>query len=156
VNWKTVTTVTGSGSQTTAEFNISGSEWRMNWSYAPNWQQPSLTVFSFFVYSHGGNPVDYVTRYGASNTSGTLNIHEGPKPYYITIEAANTPTYTIIVEYDADSAVSGSLLAAIIAAVFAIPTILIIIMVVALRRKYKKQKAAATQTVPPPPPPPPP
>ena len=93
VNWKTVTTVTGSGSQTTAEFNISGSEWRMNWSYAPNWQQPSLTVFSFFVYSHGGNPVDYVTRYGASNTSGTLNIHEGPKPYYLTIEAANTPTY---------------------------------------------------------------
>jgi hypothetical protein len=153
VNWKAVTTVTGSGSQTTAEFSISGSEWRINWSYAPNSQAPSLTVFSFFVYSHGGNPVDHVIRYGASETSGTLSIHEGPKPYYITIEAANTPSYTITVEYDADSTVSGSLLAAIIAAVIAIPTIIIIIMVLALRKKYKKPKPPTTQPPPPPPPP---
>jgi hypothetical protein len=156
-NWKPVTTFTGSDSQTTAEFHIDGSEWRINWSYAPNPQVPSLTAFSFFVYPHGETDhyVDNIVQYGASNTSGTLNIHEGPKLYHLEILVANTPGYTITVEYDADSVVSDILLIAIIAAVIAIPTIIIIIMVIFVRKKYGKQKPPTTVTPPPPPPPPP-
>jgi hypothetical protein len=157
-NWRPVTAFTGSASQTTAEFHIGGSEWRINWSYSPNGQDASLTAFSFFVFPHGetANYVDYVVQYGASNTSGTLNIHEGPKLYYLKILAANTPGYTITVEYDADSVVSDSLLAAIIAAVIIVPTVAIIIMAIFVRKKYRKRESPTTSVQPPPPPPPPP
>jgi len=155
MNWKTVTAIPGSGSQTTAEFRINGSEWRVNWSYTPNWQAPSLTVFSFFVYPHGEENayVGHVIQYGAGNTSGTLNIHEGPGLYYIKIEAV-TQNYVLTVEYDADSVVSDSLFYAIIAAAIAIPTVIIVVMAVFVRKKHRMQRTMMPSSPPPPPPPP--
>ena len=155
-NWQPVTTVTGSGSQTSAEFHIKGSEWRISWTYTPNPQEPSLTVFSFFVYPHGETAayVGNVIKYGSGETSGTLSIHEGPKLYYIEVLAGNTPGYSLSVEYDADSEVSDSLLVAIIAAVIIIPTILIVVMAVLVRKRVKNRKLAMLSPPPPPPPPP--
>lgn len=158
-NWQTVTTITGSGSKTSDEFRISGSEWRIKWTYTPNGQDPSLTGFSFFVYPHGETAVyvDSVIEYGASSTSGTLNIHEGPKLYYVEILAANTPSYTLTVECDTDSVVSDNLLAVIIFATIGIPIILIIVIAVVVRQRVKKRKQSLmSPSFPPPPPPPPP
>ncbi len=157
VNWQRVTQFTGSGSQATSEFHIRGSEWRINWSYIPNSLAPSLTAFSLFVYPHGETKsyVDDVIQYGSSATSGTLYIHEGPKLYYLEILAANTPSYTIIIDYDADSEASTGLLIAIIVAVIMVPTVITIAIVYVARKKYRKQKNAASTTLPPPPPPPP-
>lgn len=155
-NWQPVTTITGSDSKISDEFRISGSEWRIRWAYAPNGQDPSLTAFSFFVYPHGETDV-YVDReieYGASSTSGTLNIHEGPRLYYVQILAANTPGYTLTVEYDADSVVSDSLLGVIIFMAIGVPIILIIVMAVVVRKRVKKRKLSMMPPPPPPPPPP--
>jgi hypothetical protein len=156
-NWQTVTTITGSGSKTSDEFRISGSEWRIKWTYTPNGQEPSLTSFSFFVYPHGETAVyvDRVIEYGASSTSGTLNIHEGPKLYYVKILTANTPSYTLTVECDADSVVSDSLLAIIIVAAIGVPIILMIVIAVVVRKRVKKRKQSLKSiSIPPPPPPP--
>ncbi len=78
-NWQQVTTISGSDSQTTSEFMVSGSEWRIRWSYTPDAQFPSLTAFSFFVYPHGETAayVGHVVEYGSSETSGTLDFHDG-------------------------------------------------------------------------------
>jgi hypothetical protein len=153
VNWQPVTTINGSGSQVSDEFRIGGSEWRIRWTYNTNVQDPSFTEFSFFVYPHGetANYVDYVY---ASDTSGTLNIHEGPKLYYVNILAANTPSYTLTVEYDADSVVSDSLLAVVIFVTIGVPIILIIVIAVVVRKRVKKRKLSAEIPLPPPPPPP--
>jgi hypothetical protein len=157
-NWQAVTTITGSGSKTSDEFRISGSEWRIKWTYIPNGQDPSLTAFSFFVYPHGETAVyvDRVIEYGASSTSGTLNIHEGPKLYYVEILTANTPSYTLTVEYDADSVVSDSMLAVIIFVAIGVPIILIIVIAVVVRKRVKKRKQSLVSISFPPPPPPPP
>jgi hypothetical protein len=99
---------------------------------------------------------DDVYESGAGNTSGTLYVHEGPRPYYLKILTANTGGYTITVEYDKDSEVGTGLLMAIIAAVIAIPVIIIIVVVYVARKKYRKQKPPVGAVQPPPPPPPPP
>jgi hypothetical protein len=153
-NWQPATTITGTGSQTTNEFMVSGDSWRISWSFTPNSQFPSLTLFSFFVYRHGEDAqyLDDVIESGSDQTSGVMQLH-GTGLHYVRIEAANTRGYTLTVEYDSDSTVSDSSLALIIALVLGVPIVLIIIMSVILRRKYKGKRATA-QTFPPPPPPP--
>jgi hypothetical protein len=159
-DWRQVTQFTGQGTQQldTQEFHINGSEWRIVWNYAPNYLEPSMTVFSFFIYRHGETSpmADYVYASGAGNTNGTLYVHEGPRPYYLKILTANTGGHTITVEYDKDSEVGTGLLMAIIAAVIAIPAIIIIAVVYVTRKKYRKQKPPVGAVQPPPPPPPPP
>jgi hypothetical protein len=157
-NWQQVTTITGSDSKASDDFRISGSEWRIRWTYTPNGQNPSLTAFSFFVYPHGETDiyVGHVIEYGASSTSGTLSIHEGPKLYYVEILAANTPGYTLTIEYDADSVVSDSTLAIIIFVAIGVPIILIIVIAIVVRKRVKKRKLAMMSSSLPPPPPPPP
>jgi hypothetical protein len=154
-NWKNVTAFAGPGNQvTTPEFHINGSEWRITWTYTPNVGVPDLTVFSFFIYRHGETtPVDYLSKNGATETSGAFYMHEGPRLYSLQI-ITSTPGYTITVEYDADSAVSDSLLYAIVAAAIAIPTVIIVVMAVLVRKKYGKQKTMMASSPPPPPPPP--
>ena len=155
-NWQPVITITGSGEQTSSEFHIKGSEWRIRWSYTPNAQYPSLTVFSFFVYPHGETAAYVDSVVLPDESSGVLNIHEGPRLYYVRVVAGNTPGYTLVVEYDADSEVSDSTLAVIIGLTLGIPIILIIVMAVLVRRRYKSRKAANSSALPSPPPPPPP
>jgi hypothetical protein len=158
-SWQQVTQFSGQGTQDfdTVEFRINGSEWRLNWSYTPNYVEPSLTVFSFFIYRHAESVpmADNVYESGSGNTSGVLYVHEGPRPYYLRILTANTEGYVITVEYDKDSEVGTGLLIAIIALVIAIPVVIIVVMVIALRKRGKKVKPplAMEQPFPPPPPP---
>jgi hypothetical protein len=141
-NWQRVTQFTGSGSQTTAEFSIGGSEWRIVWSYVPNSVGPSFTVFSFFVYPHGEANVyvDSVIKYGSSETSGILYIHQGPKPYYLKILSANTQGYTITVEYDTESDVGMGTIIAIIVAIIAITVGRSVLQRIRRRRALRGQK----------------
>lgn len=159
-SWQQVTQFTGQGTQQldTVEFRINGSEWRLVWSYTPNYVAPSLTIFSFFICRHGesGPMEDHVYESGSDNTSGILYVHEGPRLYYLKILTANTEGYTITVEYDKDSEVGMGLLMAIIATVIAIPVVIIVVVVVALRRKARKVKPPLGSEQQPPPPPPPP
>ncbi|HJX22924.1 MAG TPA: hypothetical protein VJ574_00750 [Candidatus Bathyarchaeia archaeon] len=128
------------------------------WSYTPNSIEPSLTIFSFFIVRHGeGAPFgEYVYESGTDTTSGVLYIHEGPRPYYLMILAANTAGYTITVESDRSTEVGTGMLTLIIALVIAIPVALIIVMVYILRKRKRTQKAPTFAEYPQPPPPPPP
>ena len=156
-NWQPVTTITGSGEQVSSEFHIKGSEWRIRWSYAPNAQYPSMTVFSFFVYPHGESAAYVDSVVLPDERSGVLSLHGGPRLYYVRVVAGNTPGYTLVVEYDADSEVSDSTLAVVIGLTIGIPIVLIVVMAVAVRRRVKARKRSnASMFQPPPPPPPPP
>ncbi len=152
-NWQPVTTITGTGSQTTNEFMVSGSEWRISWSFNPNNQFPSLTGFSFFVYRHGEDSqyLDKVIEFGDEQTSGILTL-QGTGLHYVTIEAANTQGYTLTIEHDSESNPSDTSLALIITLVIGIPIILIIIISIVIRKRVKG-KRVSMQNLPPPPPP---
>jgi hypothetical protein len=153
-NWQQVTTISGSDSQTTSEFMVSGSEWRIRWSYTPDAQFPSLTAFSFFVYPHGETAayVGHVVEYGSSETSGTLDFHDGPGLHYVEVLAANTQGYTLNVEYDTQSVMSDSLIAVIVGLVIGIPIVLIVIISFMVRRRVKRRKLLTASPPPPPPP----
>jgi hypothetical protein len=156
-NWQQVTVISGSGSQTAGEFMVNGSEWRIRWSFARNAQYPSSTAFSFFVYPHGETNVykDSVIKYGGDENSGTLSL-QGTGLHYIEIVVANTPGYTLNVEYNADSVVSDSTLVLVIALTIGVPIVLIVIISVIVRKRVKRRKLLAAPFAPPPPPPPPP
>ena len=153
VNWQPVTTITGTGSQTTSEFMVSGSEWRISWSFNPNNQYPDLTGFTFFVYRHGEDVqyLDRVIEYGDDKTSGILSL-QGTGLHYITIETANTPGYTLTIEYDSESNPSDTSLAVIMALTLGIPIILIIIISIVIRKRVKSKKESMKNLPPPPPP----
>jgi hypothetical protein len=154
-NWQPVITITGSGSQTTSEFMVNGSEWRVRWSYIPDAQAPDLSVFSFFVYPHAETSVyvGHAIQYGSEQTSGTVIPKAGTGLHYIQIVAGNNRGYTINVEYDTESVTSGSFIVLVVGIVLGIPIILIIIISILVRKRVKKRKNDLM--LPPPPPPPP-
>lgn len=156
-NWQPVTTITGSGTQTTNEFMVNGSEWRIRWSYTPDAEFPDLTAFSFFVYPHSETSayVGHVIQYKAEITSGTLDLNDGTGLHYITVLATNTRSYTLIVEYNTESVASDSLLFLIVSLALGIPIVLIVIISFLVRKRVKKRKLLASQQFPSPPPPPP-
>jgi hypothetical protein len=133
-NWQTVTTITGSSDQTTDYFNVPKNEWRLTWSYTPDPSYPQYAVFGFYVYPKGEDAiyVDSVSANGNSQTSGTSYVHEGSKDYYIKILTANTPNYTIKIEYDTTAIPEYSTIAIIITLA------LVSMSVIAVRKKLKK------------------
>jgi hypothetical protein len=149
-NWKPITTITGSGSQTTSEFMVNGSEWRIRWSYVPDAQAPDLSVFSFFVYPHAETSayVGRVIQYGSEQTSGTLNLSAGTGLHYIEVVATNNRGYTINVEYNTESITSGSFVVLVVGIALGVPIILIIVISVLIRKRVKKRRA---ELLPPPP-----
>jgi hypothetical protein len=154
-NWQPVVTITGSGSQTTSEFMVNGSEWRVRWSYIPDAQAPDLSVFSFFVYPHAETAVyeGRVIQYGSEQTSGTLIPKSGTGLHYIQVVAGNNRGYTINVEYNTESVTSDSFIILVVGIALGIPIILIIIISILVRKRVKKRKNDLM--LPPPPPPPP-
>lgn len=153
-NWQQVTTISGSDSQTTSEFMVKGAEWRIRWPYTPDAQFPDLTAFSFFVYPHAETSVyvGHIIQYGNDETSGTLNLNVGTGLHYVSIIAANTPSYTLTVEYNTESVASGSFIALVVGLVLGIPIVLIVLISFLVRKRVKRRKLLAA---PPPPPPPP-
>ena len=154
-SWQQVTVFSGSDSQTSSEFRVNGSEWRIRWSFSRNAQYPSLTAFSFFVYPHGETSLykDYVSQSSGEENSGTLNL-TGTGLYYVQVLVANTPSYSLIVEYNTESVASDAEIVLIVLAAIAVPTILLVIIAIFVRKRAKRQKLPAAPTMPPPPSPP--
>lgn len=152
-NWQTVKTFTQNG--TTDNFNIPGSEWRIDWSYTPDSQYPTFAAFSFFVYPKGETAIyiESIYKIGANNTSGTTYIHQGLEDYYLKINVANTESFTITVQYDADtvpstqgttgtdggSAVLGGILILIIIIIIAVA-----VFYISKSRKKKRVQSSPT------------
>jgi len=145
-NWQTVKTFNGVGDQTTEYFKIDATEWRIKWSYTPKAGiAGDLAAFSMFIYPKGETNlyVDMLLKTGRNETSGTLNVHEGQKEYYLKIGAANVDSWTVTVEQDADTIPSGSsgssaaLAAAIIIVIVAAVAVYIV-------RKRKAKKSPST------------
>jgi hypothetical protein len=155
-NWQQVTVISGSNSQTSSEFMVNGSEWRIRWSFSRNVQYPSLTSFSFFVYPHGETSIyeEYVSQSSGEENSGTLNLH-GTGLHYVQVLVANTPSYSLIVEYDTETVASDAEIVLIVVAVIAVPTVLLVIIMIFVTKRIKRQKRLSASVVPPPPPPPP-
>jgi hypothetical protein len=156
-DWQQIATITGSSSQISSEFMANGTEWRIRWSYVPNTQFPDLTAFSFFVYPHGATDayVGHVIQYKGDVTSGVLDVNDGTGLHYVRIVAANTPSYTLIVEYNIESVTNDSFIFLIVGLALGIPIILIVIISVLVRKRVKKRKLLASRLFPPPPPLPP-
>lgn len=152
-NWQQVTTITGSESQTTSEFMVNGSEWRVRWSYVPDAGSPDLSVFSFFVYPHAETSiyVGHVIQYGSEQTSGTLNVNAGTGLHYIEVVAGNNRGYTLIVEYNTESVASGSFITLAVGIALGVPIVLIIIISILVRKRVKKRKLEMMPLPPPPP-----
>ncbi len=107
-NWETVTTITGSADQTTNTFKITSKEWRLQWSYTPDPQFPSLTFFGVLIYQQDKSTyIDSFYVNGSTQTNGNEYIHEGMNNYHLEILDANIPSYTIIVQQDRDT-ISGT------------------------------------------------
>jgi hypothetical protein len=44
---------------------------------------------------------------GANQMLGTTYVHEGPGDFYVNVNVANAEAYTVVVEYDEESASQG-------------------------------------------------
>jgi hypothetical protein len=154
-NWQQVTVISGSDSQTSSEFMVNGSEWRIRWSFSRDAQYPSLTAFSFFIYPHGETSIyeEYISQSSGEENTGTLNL-QGTGLHYVQVLAANTQSYTLIVEYNTETVASDTEIVFIVVAAIAVPTVLLVIIMIFVRKKFKKQKLVAAPVLPPPPPPP--
>lgn len=143
VDWETVTTITGSADKTSNTFSISVQEWRLQWSYTPDPDFPSLTFFGVLVYpeGEGATYVDSFYVNGSTQTSGTEYIHEGMNSYHLEILDANIPSYTITVQQYADTVSSTSNGNATTAILVAIVVIILAVIAIALlfwRRKNNR------------------
>lgn len=95
--YQEVTTITGSGDQTTNYFNIPTKEARYEWSYTSS---KSSQVFSVFIYEENSGDL-YVNALlpSSGQTSGTEYLHNlKPGNYYAKVYAANLDSYTVKVE----------------------------------------------------------
>lgn len=143
VDWETVTTITGSADKTSNTFSISVQEWRLQWSYTPDPDFPSLTFFGVLVYpeGEGATYVDSFYVNGSTQTSGTEYIHEGMNSYHLEILDANIPSYTITVQqYGAtvSSTSNENVTTAILVAIVVIILAVIVIALLLWRRKNQK------------------
>lgn len=93
--YQQVTTITGASDQTTNYFNVPSSEWLLNWTYSSS--DPTYAAFYIDVYQQGNSlPVDSIIASSNSGVTYEHNMQLGN--YYLTINAANLDSYTIIVE----------------------------------------------------------
>jgi hypothetical protein len=99
-DWATVTTITGSADQTSKTFSITALQWRLQWSYTPDPQYPSLAFFGVLVYpeSEGASYIDSFYVNGSTQKSGIEDINGSMGNYHLEILDANIPSYTIIVQ----------------------------------------------------------
>jgi hypothetical protein len=100
-NWQTITTITGSSSQTTTDIHIPTTQWLFSWNYTPSSANIDSSGFSIFVYHKGETEfLDSIRKTGGTETSGTAFEHQGQGDYYLRIVADNIDSYNIRVEYD--------------------------------------------------------
>jgi len=101
--WTEATRFTGSADQNTAYFTCNHNEWRLNWTYTPSPQYPTLAGFACTIKDNESLTVDSIIQSGNESTSGLTYIHNKPGTFYLTIGVANLVDYTIIIEQDLNS-----------------------------------------------------
>jgi hypothetical protein len=158
-DWLTVTTITGSADQTSKSFNITAQEWRLQWSYTPDPQFPSLTFFGVLVYPEveGASSIDSFYVNGSTQTSGIEVINGSIGNYHLEILDANIPGYTIVVQQyggtvsnppDGNSIFGNLTNVALVVLVTAI--VAVVVAVILLKRR--KSPRSTQMPLPPPPP----
>lgn len=157
-DWLTVTTITGSADQTSKSFNITAQEWRLQWSYTPDPQFPSLTFFGVFVYPEVEDEsfIDSFYVNGSTQTSGIEVINSGIGKYHLEILDANIPSYTIIVQQyggTVSNPPDGNLifenLTNVILAILFIAILAVVVVIIFLKRR--KNLRSTQMPLPPPP-----
>jgi len=75
--WQTITSFSGSGDKNTSPFQISGTQFRLQWQYTTD--IPQYASFSFFVYPEGETAryADSMSQDGLSK-SDTEYVYHGP------------------------------------------------------------------------------
>ena len=93
--WGVVKEWTGTGSKVMETFDITGKEWRVNWTSKPSGKD--YGSFGVLVYTADKKLIGSATaRVGAADTT---YVHEGPGRYYVQVTAANVD-WTLTVEDD--------------------------------------------------------
>jgi hypothetical protein len=93
--WSVVKEWTGTGSKVMEIFDVTGKEWRVNWSSKS--QPDSYGSFGVLVYTADKKLVGSATaRVGNSDTT---YVHEGPGRYFVEVTAANVD-WTVAVADD--------------------------------------------------------
>lgn len=90
-----VDTFTGSGNQTTPEFQTTGESFRISYNSTPTSEDPSLAGFDIFINGEEDAFLNPVSDEGGG--SGESFVNEGPGTYSLDINAANVE-YEITVE----------------------------------------------------------
>lgn len=158
-DWITVTTITGSTDQTSKSFNITAQEWRLQWSYTPDLQFPSLTFFGVLVYPEveGESYIDSFYVNGSTKTSGIEVINGSIGNYHLEILDANIPSYTIVVQQyggtvsnppDGNSIFENLTNVALVVLV----TVIVAVVVAVILLKRRKSPRSTQMPLPPPPP----
>ncbi|OLD02727.1 MAG: hypothetical protein AUJ07_08125 [Crenarchaeota archaeon 13_1_40CM_3_53_5] len=95
--WQTITSFSGSGDKNTSPFQISGTQFRLQWQYTTD--IPQYASFSFFVYPEGETAryADSMSQDGLSK-SDTEYVYHGPGGFYITVITANLQSWSITVQ----------------------------------------------------------
>jgi hypothetical protein len=157
-DWLTVTTITGSADQTSKSFNITAQEWRLQWSYTPDPQFPSLTFFGVLIYPEVKD-VSFIDSFyinGSTQTSGIEVINGSTGNYHLEILDANIPSYTIVVQQhggtisnppaDGNSIFNNLTNVVLVVLVIAILAVVVVVLL-------KKRKSPRSTQIPLPPPP---
>jgi hypothetical protein len=155
-DWLTVTTITGSADQTSKSFNITAQEWRLQWSYTPDPQFPSLTFFGVLIYPEVKD-VSFIDSFyinGSTQTSGIEVINGSTGNYHLEILDANIPSYTIIVQQYGGTVSSppdgNSIFGNLTNVVLAVLVIAILTVIVAVVLLKRRKSPNPTQMPPPP------
>ncbi len=90
-------TVAGSGSKTSAPFDVTTEEWILEWAYVPESEYLGLAIFTFFVYPRGETAVYVESMVYSEGTSGVTYCYAGPGEYYVKVTALNIKSWEIVI-----------------------------------------------------------
>ena len=90
-------TFTGTSDKTTSPFEVTTSEWIVDWSYVPDPEYPEYAVFQFFVYPRG-ETVNFVeAMISPGDTNGSTYSYAGSGEYYIKVYCGNVDSWEITI-----------------------------------------------------------
>lgn len=88
-------TITGSGSEKSAPFTVTTSEWIIEWEYEPEPEYSDMAVIGFFIYPRGETTMGIEAIVPGSETSGSSYSYAGPGDYYVDVQAAGVLSWKI-------------------------------------------------------------
>jgi hypothetical protein len=95
--WQRIKTFTGTANDTTTQFPISGTGWRICW--AIDTLYPEYATFDIFVYRKGVQTTfEQKFSHTGTDNAGTVLIEQGAGTYYMKVIATNLYRWSIAVE----------------------------------------------------------